>query len=158
YRTRVGEYAFRQYAPKNGGPRRGLPGRTIRADFTPRTPSVLNSARPEFEAALALYAQALPPKPNPTPANRPPGYHDKALTPIGIGYQHDLRPDFHLYEEFITDYQGRRDALFNETMQVLLDIKNTTDKSQMAATLREHAAGMSAAAETDSHLADSQRE
>ena len=144
YRTRVGEYAFRKYAPSDRPVRQTEGRRWV--------------ARREFEAALALYAKVAPAKVNASRAATLLGYLDKALTPIGIGYQHDLRPDFHFYEEFITDYQGRRDELFGETLQLLLDIKNTGDKSKLAATLRAHAVGMSTAAEKDSQLAQSQRE
>jgi|GEM_PF-6472025 len=145
YRTRVGEYKFRTYRPG------------IRLGFGLRTPSILGLARQEFEAALAM-AKAMPAKVTASRAGTLVGYLDQALTPLGIGYQQDLRPDFQLYEEFITDYQGRRDALFGETLQLLLDIKSKSDKGQLAATLREHAAGMSGAAQKDSLLADSERE
>jgi hypothetical protein len=148
YRTRVGDYRFRTYNPGDSGSdharRRvtGLTGLTVGR-------AVLTLAGNEFKAARLLAAGAGA-RDEAKRAATLLGYLDKGLTPVGIGYQQDLRPDFSFYEDFITDYQGRKDALFGETLQLLLDIKNTADKSKLAGALRSHAQGMSVAAEKDS--------
>ncbi|MEV6694960.1 hypothetical protein AB0M35_26135 [Micromonospora sp. NPDC051196] len=136
YRTRVGEYRFRTYLPGDA-------------------PSVREIARTEVGSALAIYALAAPAKFTASRARTLSGYLDNALTPIGLSYQQDLRPDFDFFENFITAYQGRRDALFQNTLALLLNVNSTADKSQLAAALRAHAAGMAAAAQKDYELAAS---
>ena len=86
------------------------------------------------------------------------GYINNAMTPIGIGYQHDLRPDFEFYEEFITDYQGHKDSLFENTLQMLLNVDDKGDKGNLAKAARDHAQGMAGAAQIDSTLAESQQQ
>ncbi|WP_211589080.1 hypothetical protein, partial [Allorhizocola rhizosphaerae] len=141
YRTRVGEFRFRTYVPTD----------------PPTSPPVRQLARHEFDSALALFAIAAPAKVTVSRARTLLGYLNNALTPIGLSYQHDLRPDFRFYEDFITSYQGRRDALFQDTLRLLLDVNNTADKSQLAAALRAHAIGMAVAAQKDYELAESER-
>jgi hypothetical protein len=152
YRTRVGEYAFRRYVPKAGG---AQPARTLTPIVV--TGSLLSFARHEFNSGTAL-AKTAPGKVNAARAGTLAGYLSNGLSPIGISYQKDLRPDFSFYEDFLTDYQGVRESLFGQTLQLLLDVKNTSDKSKLNGVLQAHAAGMSKAAEKDSLLAGSQVE
>ncbi len=131
YRVRVGEYLFRSYSQ-------------AKKDNRAR-------ARREFESALRL-----------SPANgrakQQLGYVDTGLTPIGISYVHDLRPNFKQYEEFLTSYSGERDHLFDVTLQILLHIKATGNKVQEVNVQRKHAEGMLTSVETDLLMAESEQE
>src|SRR5262245_3817371 len=181
YRTRVGEYRFRSYVPATGRTSSAslairtldvefedhLPIRFDPSIFRPMKASLLAQARKELEAALILVAKVTGRQVrtiyNPlSVTNRRAkvllDYINRGVTPIGIGYQHDLRPDFEFYEEFITDYQGHKDALFGNTLQVLLNVLDQTDKGNLAKAARDHAQGMSGAAQIDATLAESQRQ
>ncbi len=181
YRTRVGEYMFRSYVPattRTPGPSQAirtfdvefedyLPLPIDKSIFRPVKASVLAKARREFESALILIAKVngrtvrtiyTPFSVNNTRARVLLEYINQGVTPIGIGYQHDLRPDFEFYEEFITDYQGHKDSLFGNTLETLLNVQSTADKSNLAKAARDHAQGMAGAAQIDATLAESQRQ
>ena len=128
--------------------------------FRPVKATRLAKARKELESALILLAKVNGHNAR-TINNRAKvllGYINNGMTPIGIGYQHDLRPDFEFYEEFITDYQGHKDALFGNTLQMLLNVDDKSDKANLAKAARDHAQGMAGAAKIDVTLAESQRQ
>jgi hypothetical protein len=181
YRTGVGEYLFRSYVPATM--RSSVPSLAIRTPvvdfedyqpirfdpsiFRPTKASLLAKARKELESALILSAKVNGRQVrtiyNPLYVNNRRAkvlldYINRGVTPIGIGYQHDLRPDFEFYEEFITDYQGHKDSLFGNTLQTLLNIEDKADKSYLAKAARDHAQGMAGAAQIDATLAESQRQ
>jgi hypothetical protein len=131
YRVRVGEYLFRSYSQ-------------AKKDNRAR-------ARREFESALHL-------SPANARAKQLLSYLDTALTPIGVAYQHDLRPNFKQYEDFLTSYSGERDHLFNVTLQILLNVKTTGNKVNEVNVQRQHAEGMLASVETDLLIAESEQE
>jgi len=181
YRTRIGEYMFRSYVPamaRTSGPSPAI--RTLDVDFEDHLPirfdpsifrpvkaSLLAKARKEFESALILLAKVngrtvrtiyTPFSGNNRRAKVLLDYMNRGVTPIGIGYQHDLRPDFEFYEEFITDYQGHKDSLFGNTLHMLVNLDDKVDKSNLANAARNHAQGMAGAAQIDATLAESQRQ
>jgi hypothetical protein len=158
YRTRVGEYRFRTYVPAAGAlVNRQAPNSNLA--FRPLKPANLADARREFESAVILNAKSNAEIPGSTSrAQVLLGHLNNGLTPIGIGYRHDLRPDFAFYEKFITDYQGQRDALFQKTLQLLLNVKDTSDKGNLAKAARDHSQGMAGAAQIDVTIAQNQRD
>jgi hypothetical protein len=181
HRTGVGEYTFRSYVPAaatTSGPSLKirkvgvgfddhLPLHFEQSIFRPVKATLLAKARKEFESALILLAKVnghhartiyTPLSVTNKRAKVLLGYINNGMTPIGVGYQHDLRPDFEFYEEFITDYQGHKDALFETTLRTLLDIKDTSDKGDLAKAARDHAQGMAGAAQIDVTIAESQRQ
>jgi hypothetical protein len=149
YRTRVGEYLFRSYVPDLGVPSRAGERRIM--------PPALAKARRELESALILRAEVNAGKFHfsISRARVLLGYLNHGWTPIGLSYQYDLRPDFDHYEDFITDYQGRRDALFQNALELLLGVKNTGDKANLASLARDHVQGLAGAAQLDVDLAES---
>jgi hypothetical protein len=159
YRTRVGEYLFRSY----------VPALKSRARVRLAGVGLLPKARREFESALILFAKA-------NGRGRDSGslynpniassllkkrattllrYLNMGLTPIGISYQHDLKPNFDFYEDFITDYQDQREALFNRTLSQLLHIEDKSDKANLAENAKDLAQGMAIAATIDATIAES---
>jgi hypothetical protein len=131
YRVRVGEYLFRSYGP-----------------------GALNNrvqARSELESALKL-------QPAHGRARQLLSHLDLGLSPIGVGYLHDLRPDFEMYEDFVTSYAPEKNHLFDVTLQLLLHILGTGDKVEVAEVQRQHAEGMLASVETDVVIAESEWE
>jgi hypothetical protein len=134
YRVRVGDYLFRSYSP----------------DSPPKKDN-RKHARDEFESALHL-------SPSNARAKHLLGYLDTGLTPVGVGYQHDLRPEFEQYEEFLTSYSSEKNHLFEITLDILFHAKETGKKVQEVKVHGKHAEGMLASVETDLVIAESEQE
>jgi hypothetical protein len=130
YRVRVGDYLFRSYSLANKNQKH---------------------ARREFESALHLC-------PSHARAKQLLGYLDSGLTPVGVGYLHDLRPEFEQYEKFLNSYRTDKNHLFDITLQILLHVKTTGNKVEEVKAHRKRAEGMLAAVETDVVIAESQEE
>ena len=134
YRVRVGDYLFRSYSPDSSAKKNNR-----------------EHARREFESALDL-------SPSNARAKLLLDYLDTGLTPIGVGYLHDLRPEFEQYEKFLTSYSSDKNHLFEITLDILLHVKTKGDKVEEVKVHRKHAEGMLASVETDVVIAESEQE
>ncbi|MEV5510233.1 tetratricopeptide repeat protein [Streptomyces orinoci] len=118
YRTRVGEYHFRGFAP--GDPQksghRPLAGR-------------------EFDRALVLW-------PGQAQAAELSRYVAANLSPIGQPYDLDLRPDFPQFEKVVTDYDTMVKSLFDNGLNLLLKAKDAGEKKQRLLADISHIDGM----------------
>ena len=123
YRTRVGEYAFRRHtvnSPKSG-------------DITLR-----EFARNEFLAAKRFGKQT-------AKAQQFLQYLDSNLTPVGVPYNYDSKPDFEHFEEVVTDYGPWIQTLFSDAHLLLQQTVNTSIKRKQLAIDLEHINGVLAA-------------
>jgi len=77
----------------------------------------------EFDAAVTLVQHA--------EADRLRKYIHADLTPLGVAYDHDLKPDFSMFEEVITDYGPMVQSLTTVATSLLLhaaDVSNNKSK------------------------------
>lgn len=118
YRTRVGEYHFRSYAP--GDPQKSG-HRTV--------------AGGEFGRALTLW-------PGQAQAAELSRYVATNLSPIGQPYDLDLRPDFPQFEKVVTDYDTIVKSLFDNALNLLLKAKDAGEKKQRLLADISHVDGM----------------
>ncbi|MBM9504203.1 hypothetical protein [Actinacidiphila acididurans] len=118
YRTRVGEYHFRGYAP--GDP--GKSGHRAVAGY-------------EFGRALTLAADQ-------AQAAELSRYVAGNLTPVGQPYDLDLVPDFPQFEKVVTDYDTIVKSLFDNGLSLLLRAEDTGQKNQRLQTDIGHLVGL----------------
>ncbi|MBD3004029.1 MULTISPECIES: tetratricopeptide repeat protein [unclassified Streptomyces] len=118
YRTTVGEFLFRSYAP-------GLPNRSGHRD----------TAAHEFDRALAL-------DPGQERAAELSRYIATNLSPIGQPYNLDLMPDFPNFEGVVVDYDAIVHGRFTDAMNLLLSVLSTGQKRELLKTDMEQLAGM----------------
>ncbi|MGW7531345.1 tetratricopeptide repeat protein [Amycolatopsis sp. NPDC054798] len=118
YRTRVGEYLFRSYAA------------AIEAKKDLRV-----QAGHEFDRALVL-------EPGQQQALRLSQYIAANLSPIGQPYNVDLVPDFPDYEKVVTGYDPIVKSLLDNAVNMLLEIKQTSNQVQRLGVDIAHVTGM----------------
>ncbi|MEU8135135.1 tetratricopeptide repeat protein [Streptodolium elevatio] len=118
YRTGVGEYLFRAYAPAK-------PERGTHRDL----------AAHEFGRALALY-------PEQGRAAELLRYVASNLSPIGQPYDFDIMPDFPRFEGVVTDYDDIVKSLYDNALSLLLSAVDAGQKSSRLAADLAHVADM----------------
>jgi hypothetical protein len=129
YRERVGEYEFRSY---------------IESD--PATKGRRLMAKAEFGAVLAL-------RPNSPRAQRFSDHLKLGLTPIGFPYDHDLRPKFEIFEQFMVDYSGHRDWLFGQLASFLQSVANASQGKTVLRNQTDFHTDLGQAAQTELQIA-----
>lgn len=129
YRTAVGEYLFRAFAPGN-------PDRKSHRDL----------ATHEFERALAL-------RPEHGRAAELLRYVASNLAPIGQPYNLDIMPDFPRFESVVTDYDDIVKSLYDNALNLLLSVVDAGQKSSRLAADIAHVTDMAGVLELEGRAA-----
>lgn len=129
YRTRVGEYLFRCYAP----------GLTDRKDNR-------ITAGHEFTQALVL-------RPGHARAVELSQYLATNLTPLGVPYDMDVVPDFPAQEQFVTAYGDLVVGVYSAATDLLLFAKGEAQKIQLVESDLGHLNDMKAVLDTERRAA-----
>ncbi|MFJ5301409.1 tetratricopeptide repeat protein [Streptomyces sp. NPDC088350] len=118
YRTSVGEYLFRAYAP-------GKPDRRGYRD----------AAAHEFDRALTLFQDQ-------ARAAEMLRYIASNLAPIGQPYNLEILPDFPRFESVVTDYDAVVKSMYDNALNLLLSVVDAGQKSARLAADMAHISDM----------------
>ena len=141
YRTRVGEYRFRNYKPGS------IPFRVRGIQVPLRVTSLRLQALHEFTIAMRLWTHA-------DEARQLAQYINFNQSPIGVPYNHYLVPDFARYEEVVTDYGPMVQSLFEVASDLLTNAADISNNRGRLAGELGHVQGLATALDSDQHAAE----